>query len=204
MTSREVGSGGVIPGVGGVAAATRPAAGRPAPPLVGPCSYKFTADGTFTDGATLSGSLDIDVTTGTATSADLLAQLQMQTHTHRCYSQEVNYPLAGDSAMYFSARGYPFLVFYAFTPTGSLVGYSGGQLNSLDYNPNGYVSCVLPNSSSQVNLTQGSLTAAAVPEPSTAVLAVFGALSVIAYGWSRHRREQPRQAVKPSQPTERP
>jgi hypothetical protein len=40
MTSREVGSGGVIPGIGGVAAATRPAAGRPAPPLVGPCAYE--------------------------------------------------------------------------------------------------------------------------------------------------------------------
>jgi hypothetical protein len=35
----------------------------------------------------------------------------------------------------------------------------------------------------------------AVPEPSTAVVAVFGATAFIAYGWSRHRREQRRQAA---------
>lgn len=33
----------------------------------------------------------------------------------------------------------------------------------------------------------------AVPEPSTAILAVVGAVSGMAYGWSRHRREQRRQ-----------
>lgn len=36
-------------------------------------------------------------------------------------------------------------------------------------------------------------TAAAVPEPSTAIGAVFGAVAFIAYGWSRHRREQRQQ-----------
>lgn len=35
----------------------------------------------------------------------------------------------------------------------------------------------------------------AVPEPSTAVVAVFGAFGLIAYGWSRHRRKQRRQAA---------
>jgi hypothetical protein len=37
--------------------------------------------------------------------------------------------------------------------------------------------------------------AAAVPEPSTALVAVFGAVAFIAYGWSRHRRAQRRQAA---------
>jgi hypothetical protein len=37
--------------------------------------------------------------------------------------------------------------------------------------------------------------AAAVPEPSTAVVSMFGAVAFIAYGWSRHRREQRRQAA---------
>lgn len=37
--------------------------------------------------------------------------------------------------------------------------------------------------------------ATAVLEPSTAVVAVFGAVAFLAYGWSRHRREQPRQAA---------
>jgi hypothetical protein len=38
-------------------------------------------------------------------------------------------------------------------------------------------------------------TAAAVPEPSTALVSVFGAVAFIAYGWSRHRRQQRRQAA---------
>jgi PEP-CTERM motif len=45
----------------------------------------------------------------------------------------------------------------------------------------------------------------AVPEPSTAVVAVFGATALIGYGWSRHRQAQRRQAVaQASQPNERP
>jgi hypothetical protein len=35
----------------------------------------------------------------------------------------------------------------------------------------------------------------AVPEPSTAVVAVFGAVTFLAYGWSRHRREHRRRAA---------
>jgi hypothetical protein len=35
----------------------------------------------------------------------------------------------------------------------------------------------------------------AVPEPSTAIVAGFGAVAFIAYGWSRHRRDQRRQAA---------
>jgi hypothetical protein len=38
-------------------------------------------------------------------------------------------------------------------------------------------------------------TAAAVPEPSAALVAVFGAVAFIAYGWSRHRRERRRQGA---------
>lgn len=36
----------------------------------------------------------------------------------------------------------------------------------------------------------GQIGVSAVPEPSTAIVAVFGAVAVIAYGWSRHRRAQ--------------
>jgi hypothetical protein len=36
---------------------------------------------------------------------------------------------------------------------------------------------------------------AVVPEPSTAIVAVFGAVAFVAYGWSRHRRAQRRQAA---------
>jgi hypothetical protein len=39
---------------------------------------------------------------------------------------------------------------------------------------------------SQVLTVPGATTV--VPEPSTAIVAVFGAVAFIAYGWSRHRR----------------
>jgi hypothetical protein len=38
-------------------------------------------------------------------------------------------------------------------------------------------------------------TISSVPEPSSAVLAAIGAVAILAYGWSRHRREQRRQAA---------
>jgi hypothetical protein len=37
--------------------------------------------------------------------------------------------------------------------------------------------------------------AATVPEPSTALVAALGAVAFLAYGWSRHRRAQRRQAA---------
>jgi hypothetical protein len=46
---------------------------------------------------------------------------------------------------------------------------------------------------SQVLTVPGA--SAIVPEPSTAVVAVFGAVAFVAYGWSRHRREQRQQAA---------
>jgi hypothetical protein len=45
---------------------------------------------------------------------------------------------------------------------------------------------------SQVLTVSGT---AAVPERSTAVVAVFGAVAFLAYGWSRHRRARRRQAA---------
>jgi hypothetical protein len=45
---------------------------------------------------------------------------------------------------------------------------------------------------SQVLTAQGT---AIVPEPSTAIVAAFGAVAFAAYGWSRHRREERRQAA---------
>jgi hypothetical protein len=44
-----------------------------------------------------------------------------------------------------------------------------------------------------------------VPEPSTALVAAFGVVAFIAYGWSRHRRKPRRQAAaSQSQPTQTP
>jgi hypothetical protein len=43
--------------------------------------------------------------------------------------------------------------------------------------------------------TISGATATATPEPSTALVAAFGAVAFAAYGWSRHRRAQRRQAA---------
>jgi hypothetical protein len=51
-----------------------------------------------------------------------------------------------------------------------------------------------PSASSGFTVTLATPTAA--PEPSTAVLSAFGAVAFMAYGWSRHRRAQCRQASK--------
>jgi hypothetical protein len=45
------------------------------------------------------------------------------------------------------------------------------------------------------NLVQVQTGPASVPEPSTAIVASFGAVAFLAYGWSRHRRQQRRQAA---------
>ena len=45
-----------------------------------------------------------------------------------------------------------------------------------------------------VSLTANSA-AVSTPEPSTAIVAVFGAVAFLVYGWSRHRRAQRRQAA---------
>jgi hypothetical protein len=42
---------------------------------------------------------------------------------------------------------------------------------------------------------EGLTTSVPTPEPSTAIVAVFGTVAFLAYGWSRHRRAQRRQAA---------
>jgi hypothetical protein len=49
-----------------------------------------------------------------------------------------------------------------------------------------------PNAHFSVTLENQTAT---VPEPSTALAAVFGAVAFVAYGWSRHRRAQRRPAA---------
>jgi hypothetical protein len=51
------------------------------------------------------------------------------------------------------------------------------------------------NGATADSLTVNILTSTAVPEPSTAVLAAFDAVTLCAYRWCRHRRHQRRQAA---------
>jgi hypothetical protein len=62
------------------------------------------------------------------------------------------------------------------------------ETNPFGSNPSIFWNTAIPNSPFIV-------ATAAVPEPSTAIVACFGAVAFIAYGWSRHRRAQRRQAA---------
>jgi hypothetical protein len=79
----------------------------------------------------------------------------------------------------------------SFLTSGGGNGYAGGQLYELNGSGNFVAD---PQSDSNFTLS-GTPISAAVPEPSTALVAVVGAVAFLAYGWSRHRREHRRQAA---------
>jgi hypothetical protein len=87
--------------------------------------------------------------------------------------------------------------YYLFVPTGYVSGqslsatdtYSNASLSSLGLTPGTYT-WNWGTGAHADSFTLQIETAAAVPEPSTAINAVFGAVAFIAYAWSRHRRDQ--------------
>jgi hypothetical protein len=149
----------------------------------------FDASGTFVDGATLSGTLTVDVTTGTVTAS----ALQVSAPDHGSFTLIQNQGLDifgvvtpgyyGLSITTGSPNTFP--VLQLGLNTTSLIGYGGGNMTA--------ESNLAINSTTPNGLKNGELTTA-VPEPSTALVAAFGAVAFIAYGLSRHRREQ-RQAA---------
>jgi hypothetical protein len=68
--------------------------------------------------------------------------------------------------------------------------YDNQTLSSLGLTPGTHTYTFADN-----NITVQISSAAAVPEPSTAVVAVFGAVAFLSYGWSRRRRAQRRLAA---------
>jgi hypothetical protein len=74
--------------------------------------------------------------------------------------------------------------------------YDNQTLASLGLTPGTYVYTWGPTTAPDGSLTVQIISpAAVVPEPSTAILAVFGGATFLAYGWSRRRREARRQAA---------
>ena len=69
--------------------------------------------------------------------------------------------------------------------------YSSQILASLGLTPGVYI-FPIPH---DITTVQIGPAVPGVPEPSTAIVAAIGAVAFIAYGWSRHRREQRRQAA---------
>jgi hypothetical protein len=66
--------------------------------------------------------------------------------------------------------------------------YAGGQMLQANI-PTGVLN------SQDFVFREGLSTTVPTPEPSTALVAAFGAVAFLAYGWSRHRRAQQRQAA---------
>jgi hypothetical protein len=85
----------------------------------------FDASGTFADGSTLSGTIDIDVTTGVATGVDLTVSAPDSVTFTVIPSQ---HPIGG--ASFIEAGSLASHDVITLGVTGSLVGYDGGALGS--------------------------------------------------------------------------
>jgi hypothetical protein len=80
------------------------------------------------------------------------------------------------------------------TALGTSTDVYSGSLSSLGLTPGTYT-WTWGSGATADSLTVNIVSPTAVPEPSTAVLAAFGAVTLCAYRWCRHRRHQRRQAA---------
>jgi hypothetical protein len=145
----------------------------------------FDASATF-DNGTLTGTVTIDTTKGVVTAIDLginvtsPAETLVLTDILSQGQSGPSYEITGVTVLK------PFDKLHLFITATSLQGYTGGPL---------YAPSSVDGTAGE--LSSGSLTpeVTAVPEPSSAGVGAIGAVAFIAYRWSRHRREQRRQAT---------
>jgi len=153
-------------------------------------SLVFTAAGTFTDGAVLGGTMTIDTTNGTVTSAALTVSAPDSLNFDYLQNVQPNFPVSGLYALTFSTTSnffYPLLSLGIPTSASTLQGYTGGNLASDTNLVGGFTSSIQFSSSRSVDLDHGTLTVA-VPEPSTLLVACVGGVCAIAYGVANKRR----------------
>lgn len=135
----------------------------------------FNASGTFADGATLSGTVDINTTIGSVTNVNLIVS-----GSNSLVFTYVQGQAAIGGGLYevqngVTAAGFPNLNLVIIAT--SLVGYSGGNLSSFTL-PNGGVSGIFYSANEAVGLQEGELTPSAVPEPSTLAFMGTGLLGL--------------------------
>lgn len=153
----------------------------------------FTASGTFSDGATLGGFLDIDVTSGLVDSGDLTVSggnLGGSTETFVSFDDNETGSYAANTTWndvgFISEDENYFLTLdldlTGQTSTTSLVGYAGGALCTTADNCNNgsgtdYISSYSENLSQDPDLVSGTLSnSSATPEPSSLLLMAAPAL----------------------------
>ncbi len=133
----------------------------------------FDVSGTFDDGSTLEGTLDIDLTSGDATAISVLAD---GLHITNVIETNPNDPTPSATTIIASPEGV-FGHLFLSIPVADLIGYAGGELSTrsrIDKMPGG------------ADLVSGAVTLApgtAVPETSTwmMLLAGFAGLGVAGY-----------------------
>lgn len=133
----------------------------------------FLASGSFDSGSTLSGTLAVDTTTGSATAVDLVVSAPASLTFDSIQYQTANYAGTGtyDIQTGTAAGGLPNLNFALASP---LIGYTGGSLGSEHDLANGLLTWIYYSSTHQDRLVVGSLTP--VPEPASAALLSLGGL----------------------------
>jgi hypothetical protein len=148
----------------------------------------FEASGSFLSGATLSGTVTIDVTAGVATASDLVVSAPDSLTFAFVESQNLCCALTDyEIQVGTAASGVP--DFGLLLPTATLIGYNGGEIGGTSQPANGFVSEIQFLSTEDI-LTVGSLTA--VPEPSTSLMtAISFALTALVYGVAKSRRFTP-------------
>jgi hypothetical protein len=153
----------------------------------------FNISGTFADGATLSGTVTIDTTTGTATGMDVTASTSPTPITFNTDVSSVYAPGDGEVLI----EGYDStlsneLVLGVVGSSTVLQGYTGGTLAGTSSTPFSPASFFAPGGGegTPVDLTTGALTApgtTTTPAPATLTLAATAMLAFVGFRFCRRR-----------------
>jgi hypothetical protein len=150
----------------------------------------YTVSGTITTNGEIGSELpvsditswDITITNGTTLIATFTPSIPLSGTVFDASSTAITLPIFDDVIIFTTG-----LNNLQWTNIGTAVNYEDIEM-PLSLNPTNLWQSNLPSTTSPI--------ATAVPEPTSAVLASIGAVvAVLAYGWSRHRRAQRRQAT---------